>query len=118
MACASTKLCSSRQADWWSENLHWVGHRLHVVNDWDSVTAQPEAILAGEAAYLFAATTFELDGEAPGAAVEETERFLVAFEQARGRPWSADERRRLLQGRQRRLANRPRAARLPVGLAR
>jgi hypothetical protein len=79
-------------ADWWSENLHWVGHRLHVVHDWDSVTAQPEAILAGEAAYLFAATTFELDGEAPGATVEETERFLVAFEQARGRPWSADER--------------------------
>ncbi|MDQ6673138.1 MAG: phosphotransferase, partial [Chloroflexota bacterium] len=79
-------------ADWWSENLHWVGHRLHVLHDWDSVTAQPEAILAGEAAYLFAATTFELDGEAPGATIEGTERFLVAFEQARGRPWSADER--------------------------
>jgi hypothetical protein len=79
-------------ADWWSENLHWVGHRLQVVHDWDNVTAQPEAMLAGVAAYLFAATTFELDGEAPGATVEETERFLVAFEQARGRPWSADER--------------------------
>ena len=79
-------------ADWWSENLRWVGHRLHVVHDWDSVTAQPEAILAGEAAYLFAATTLELDGEAPGATVEETERFLVAFERARGRPWNADER--------------------------
>ena len=65
---------------------------MHVVHDWDSVTAQPEAILAGEAAYLFAATTFELDGQAPGATVEGTERFLVAFEQARGRAWSADER--------------------------
>jgi hypothetical protein len=28
-------------ADWWSENVRWVGHRLHVVHDWDSVTAQP-----------------------------------------------------------------------------
>ena len=56
------------------------------------MTAQPEAILAGEAAYLFAATTLELDGEAPGASVAETERFLAAFVQGRGRPWSADER--------------------------
>lgn len=79
-------------ADWWSENLRWLDHRLHVVFDWDSVTAQAEAILAGYAAYMFAATTYELDGCAPGASVEETERFLAAYEKARGRPWTADER--------------------------
>ena len=35
-------------ADWWTQNLRWIGRRLHVVHDWDSVTSQPEAILAGE----------------------------------------------------------------------
>jgi hypothetical protein len=79
-------------ADWWSENLRWVGRRLHVVYDWDSATAQPEAILAGEAAYMFAKTTFELDGCAPGANVQATERFLVAYESARDQSWTTDQR--------------------------
>jgi hypothetical protein len=79
-------------ADWWSQNLRWVGQQLHVVYDWDSVTAQPEAILAGEAAYMFAKTDFELDGCAPGANVEATEQFLVAYENAREQPWTTDQR--------------------------
>ena len=79
-------------ADWWSENLRWVGRRLHVVHDWDRVTAQPEPILVGEAAYLFAATTFELDSCVPGASIDETQRFPAAYEQARQRSWTADER--------------------------
>jgi len=79
-------------ADWWSDNLRWVGHQLHAVFDWDSITAQPEAILVGEAAYMFAKTTFELDGCAPGANIEATDQFLASYEQARGRPWTDDER--------------------------
>jgi hypothetical protein len=78
-------------ADWWSENLRWVGRQLHLVYDWDSVTAQPEAILVGCAAYMFAKTTVELDGCAPGASVPATEHFLAAYERARGRSWTADE---------------------------
>jgi hypothetical protein len=62
------------------------------VYDWDSVTAQPEAILAGEAAYMFAKTDVELDGCAPGATVQATEQFLVAYEHARGRRWTTDQR--------------------------
>ena len=84
--------CVVGHADWWSQNLRWVGQRLHVVYDWDSVTAQPEAILAGEAAYMFAKTDFELDGCAPGANVQLTEQFLVAYENARGRRWTIDQR--------------------------
>jgi hypothetical protein len=79
-------------ADWWSQNLRWIDRRLHVVHDWDSVTAQPEALLAGEAAYMFASTDFELDGCAPGATIEATKRFLLAYEEARRRPWTAEER--------------------------
>jgi hypothetical protein len=79
-------------ADWWSQNLRWVGHTLHAVFDWDSVTAQPEAILVGEAAYIFAKTSVERDGCAPGASIVDTERFLSECEHARGRPWTTDER--------------------------
>jgi hypothetical protein len=78
-------------ADWWSGNLRWIERTLHVVHDWDSITVQPEAIFAGQAAYLFAASTFELDGSAPGASIEGTERFLAAYERVRGLPWTADE---------------------------
>ena len=44
------------------------------------------------AAYMFAKTTFELDGRAPGASVADTQRCLAAYEHARERPWTADER--------------------------
>jgi hypothetical protein len=78
-------------ADWWSQNLRWNGHRLHVVFDWDSVTAQPEAIIAGAAAYQFAATTYEIEGSAPAATAAESERFLHAYASARGTAWTAQE---------------------------
>ena len=78
-------------ADWWSQNLRWTDHRLHVVFDWDSVTAQPEAIIVGAAAYQFAATTFEIEGSAPAATASETERFLRAYEDARGKAWTPEQ---------------------------
>ena len=78
-------------ADWWSENLRWNNQKLHVVFDWDSVTAQPEPILAGAAAYQFAATTFEIEDSAPAADVNQSEQFLDAYTRARGRSWSRDE---------------------------
>jgi hypothetical protein len=78
-------------ADWWSENLRWQGRQLHVVFDWDSIVAQPEPILVGAAAYMFAATTFEIEGSATGASVAESERFLREYERARGLTWSRDD---------------------------
>jgi hypothetical protein len=79
-------------ADWWSENIRWQGRQLHVVFDWDSIVAQPEPILVGAAAYMFAATSFEIEGSAPGASVAESERFLREYERARGLAWSRDDR--------------------------
>ena len=78
-------------ADWWSENLRWNGKHLHVVFDWDSVTAQPEPIIAGAAAYMFAATSFEVEGSAPAADSVRSERFLQAYERARRIRWSRDQ---------------------------
>ena len=96
-ACAlALARCTTRpvvgHADWWSENLRWRGHELHAVFDWDSITAQPELIIVGAAAYMFGASTFEIEGSAPGASLEETERFLVAYERARRCVWPPEER--------------------------
>jgi hypothetical protein len=73
--------------DWYSENLRWVDERLHVVYDWDSVAALPEAALAGAAAAIFTS------GGQPGdeATVEQTDAFLTAYADARGRQWTASE---------------------------
>jgi len=56
------------------------------VHDWDSMTADSEAVLVGFAAALYpAGAADEL------ATVEDTERFLVAYCHARGREFSTDE---------------------------
>jgi len=72
--------------DWLAGNLRWNGDTLLVVHDWDSVTADSEAVLAGLAAALYST----IDADEP-ATVEETERFLAAYCQARGRELSTDE---------------------------
>ena len=72
--------------DWLAGNLRWSGDELLVVHDWDSVTADSEAVLAGFAAALYPAVSA---GEL--ATVEDTERFLVAYCHARGREFSAGE---------------------------
>ena len=56
-----------------------------MVHDWDSVTADSEAVLAGFAAALYSTVSVEM------ATVEETQRFLVAYRDAHGRELSADE---------------------------
>lgn len=75
-------------ADWESQNIRWLAGRLHVVHDWDSVAAQPEAVIAGAAAAVFPAS----GPAAVATTLEEAEAFLACYERARGRPWSDDER--------------------------
>jgi hypothetical protein len=72
--------------DWLAGNLRWSGDELLVVHDWDSITADGEAVLAGYAAALY--STVSADRLAT---VGETERFLVAYCHARGREFTADE---------------------------
>ncbi len=72
--------------DWLAGNLRWSGDNLLVVHDWDSVTADSEAVLAGLAAALYSTVSAD-----ELATVEETEQFLVAYGDARGRQFSADE---------------------------
>jgi hypothetical protein len=72
--------------DWLAGNLRWSKDALLVVHDWDSMTADSEAVLAGFAAALY--STVSADDLAT---VEETERFLVAYGYARGRALTTDE---------------------------
>ncbi len=90
--CARDRLHASASevvighCDWLAGNLRWSGDTLLVVHDWDSVTADSEAVLVGLAAALY--STVNPDELAT---VEETEQFLVAYRDARGREFSADE---------------------------
>jgi hypothetical protein len=72
--------------DWLAGNLRWSGDTLLVVHDWDSVTAESEAVLVGFAAALYSTVSAD-----KLATVEDTERFLVAYCDARGRQFDADE---------------------------
>ena len=75
-------------ADWESQNLRWIGRQLHVVHDWDSVVGQREATIAGAASAVFTAT----GAPNTSASVEQSEAFLVAYAEARGQPWTDEER--------------------------
>jgi hypothetical protein len=70
--------------DWYSANLRWIGRQLHVVHDWDSVVAQPEAAIAGQAAAVWPGTG--LPGEV--ATLAQSEHFLDVYERASGQSWT------------------------------
>ncbi|HEY2521791.1 MAG TPA: hypothetical protein VGJ19_16890, partial [Streptosporangiaceae bacterium] len=72
---------------WLASNVRWNGDELWVVHDWDSTAAGSEAVLAGFAAALHRSASGDEQ-----ATIEETGTFLDAYCDARGRPFSADER--------------------------
>jgi hypothetical protein len=72
--------------DWLAGNLRWSGDELLVVHDSDSMTADSEAVLVGFAAALYSTVSAD-----ELATVEDTERFLVAYCDARGLGFSAHE---------------------------
>ncbi len=72
--------------DWLAGNMRWDGDAILVVHDWDSVVADSEAVLVGFAAALFSTKTAD-----ELATVAETQRFLTAYCEARGREFDADE---------------------------
>jgi hypothetical protein len=69
--------------DWLVGNLRWSGDSLLVVHDWDSAAADSEAILVGFAAALYSPVS-----PVANATVAETEAFLDAYGDSRGRTFS------------------------------
>jgi hypothetical protein len=78
--------CVLGHADFEAQNLRWHGREVWAVHDWDSLAWQPEAALAGAASGSFAS-----DGPPMLAPVESSEAFLVAYQDIRGRPFTAAE---------------------------
>jgi hypothetical protein len=78
--------CVLGHADFEAQNLRWQGREVWAVHDWDSLAWQPEAALAGAASGSFASA-----GPPTLAPIESSEAFLVAYQDIRGRLFSAVE---------------------------
>ncbi len=78
--------CVLGHADFEAQNLRWRGRQVWAVHDWDSLAWQPEAALAGAASGSFASA-----GPPTLAPIESSEAFLVAYQDTRGRLFTAVE---------------------------
>ena len=78
--------CVLGHADFEAQNLRWHGREVWAVHDWDSLAWQPDAALAGAASGAFASA-----GPPTLAPIESSEAFLVAYQDIRGRLFTAVE---------------------------
>jgi hypothetical protein len=78
--------CVLGYADFEAQNLRWQGLEVWAVHDWDSLAWQPEAALVGAASGSFASS-----GPPTLAPVESSEAFLTAYQNTRGRSFTAVE---------------------------
>jgi hypothetical protein len=78
--------CVLGHADFEAQNLRWHGQQVWAVHDWDSLAWQPEAALAGAASGSFASA-----GPPTLAPIESSEAFLEAYQDIRGRSFTAVE---------------------------
>jgi hypothetical protein len=78
--------CVLGHADFEAQNLRWRAREVWAVHDWDSLAWQPEAALAGAASGAFAS-----DGPPTLAPVESSAAFLAAYQDIRGRLFTAAE---------------------------
>ncbi len=78
--------CVLGYADFEAQNLRWRGREVWAVHDWDSLAWQPEAALAGAASGSFASA-----GPPMLAPVGTSEAFLAAYQDIRGRVFTAVE---------------------------
>ena len=78
--------CVLGHADFEAQNLRWHGQQVWAVHDWDSLAWHPEAALAGAASGAFASA-----GPPTLAPVESSAAFLAAYQDIRGRLFTAVE---------------------------
>jgi hypothetical protein len=78
--------CVLGHADFEAQNLRWRGGDVWAVHDWDSLAWQPEAALAGAACGAFASVSPPML-----APIESSAAFLAAYQDLRGRRFTAQE---------------------------
>jgi Ser/Thr protein kinase RdoA (MazF antagonist) len=71
--------------DFEAQNIRWNSLTPHVVHDWDSVIAGPEAVIVG-----FAAAAWP-QGAGPPATIDETAEFLDRYRAVAPRAWATDD---------------------------
>lgn len=81
--------------DWRVEHVRFDGDEIVATYDWDSLAWMPEAKLVANAAYSFSADWTDADRPNLPRAPDILS-FVADYEQARGQPFSNDERRSLL----------------------
>ncbi|GAA5156787.1 hypothetical protein GCM10023214_14980 [Amycolatopsis dongchuanensis] len=79
--------CVLGHGDFEAQNLRWRGGGIWAVHDWDSLTWQPEAALAGAASGTFASA-----GPPTLPPIQSSEAFLDAYQRIRQRPFTVEER--------------------------
>jgi hypothetical protein len=79
--------CVLGHADFEAQNLRWHGRDVWTVHDWDSLAWQPEAALVGAASGAFASA-----GPPTLAPIDSSDTFLTAYQNLRGRVFTAEER--------------------------
>ena len=78
--------CVLGHGDFEAQNLRWHDGDVWVVHDWDSLAWQPEAALAGAACGAFASVS-----PPTLAPIESSAAFLAAYQDLRGRRFTAEE---------------------------
>jgi len=79
-------------SDWRQEHVRFAGNRPVVAFDWDSLCCEHEPALLGSVTHAFCAD-WSLSERRQAPSLDEARAFVGDYEQARGRPFSADERR-------------------------
>ena len=79
--------------DWSVKHFRYVGERVHVIYDWDSLALEKEPVIVGHTSVNFTYTEF-FDGPIHPT-FDETHAFVIEYETARGKPFSADEQKTL-----------------------
>lgn len=75
--------------DWGVKHFRFVGEKVRVIYDWDSLMCEKEPIIVGHASVYFTYTEFFDDYRLP--TDEEARAFVAEYEAARGRPFISEE---------------------------
>jgi len=79
--------------DWGVKHFRYVGERVSIIYDWDSLSLEKEPIIVGHAATYFTYTEFFDVARLPSR--EESQAFIADYEVARGNPFTSAERKTL-----------------------
>jgi Phosphotransferase enzyme family len=75
--------------DWGIKHFRYVGKKVRVIYDWDSLRFEKEPIFVGHASWYFTYTEFF--GESRRPTDEEMRAFILEYEAARGQPFTYQE---------------------------